>query len=237
MRNCAIFVLASYCLVLKCFKYYMTMAVSLVLKDLRISCSILADPMRMWNWIIYEMQQKKKNIYPEAAVTLSAAVCCVLGGLGGVWGTPWEGHGALCQEGSLLLGVFLPFPPSPGPGVASHPCQHCSLCSRDVHRRQNVLEPWCGPAPSWLREGEQLLCPHLCLPIHPSPGPFGAACPTWVVIWGVGSPCIPYSMGWEPAWGAAVGLWVPSWFLPAVHRSRNTSESIPSDGSVWGFKL
>lgn len=182
MRNCAIFVLASYCLVLKCFKYYMTMAVSLVVKDLRISCSILADPMRMWNWIIYEMQQKKKNIYPEAAVTL--LLCAVF-----LWGwrwhgaPPWGGRGALCQEGSLLLGVFLPSPPPPLGLGWPHIRASAAPCAADMSIEGKTC--WSCSVAQVLHGcmSKQLQYPHLCLPVHPSTAPLGAACPMGVVVW------------------------------------------------------
>lgn len=62
------------------------------------------------------MQQKKKNIYPEAAVTLSAAVCCVLAGLGGRGAPPEKDMGLFARKALCFWVFFFPSPPPLGLG-------------------------------------------------------------------------------------------------------------------------
>lgn len=202
MRNCAIFVLASYCLVLKCFKYYMTMAVSLVLKDLRISCSILADPMRMWNWIIYEMQQKKKIYIPRGCCD-SAAVCCVLVGLGEARGTPLRRTWGSLPGRLSAFGCFSSLPPPPLGLGWPHIRASTAPCAAEMSIEGKTC--WsCGVAQ--LLHGcvsKRLLCPHLPPALPPQCWALGCCVSHGGgglgTAKGVGSPCLPCGAGWELA--------------------------------------
>lgn len=137
------------------------------------------------------MQQKKKIYIPRGCCD-SAAVCCVLVGLGEARGTPLRRTWGSLPGRLSAFGCFSSLPPPPlGLGW---PCQHCSLCSRDVHRRQNVLELRRGPAPSWLCEQAAAL-------------PSSSACPSTPVL---GPWVLRVPWGWWSGHSQGCGVTLPS---------------------------